>query len=990
MKLKLTWLMTLFMAFVMQFSFAQEKTVSGMVTGASDGLPLPGVSVIVKGTTRGVQTDFDGKYAINVRVGETLVFSFVSMKSTEVTVGASNTINVAMEEDIAALDEVVIVGYGSGKKLGSVVGSVVQVSAEKIQDKPSANVIDALQGKVAGIQVFSSSGEPSQTQSIRLHGVGSLGSSSTPLFILDGVPISSGNMVSLNSNDFESVTILKDASATSIYGSRAANGVIYITSKKGKRGEKAVINVRSQYGYSKLANTDFFRSMMNRTELMDFYKEVGVYDQSDIDNINKNYPGVDTEWYKVYYKDYAPTSQKDISVSGGGEKTSYYLSAGLFKQEGLAYRSDFKRYTLRSNIDSKVNDWFQVGLNLALGYDDRQTNPYGANSTNRGLALLAQPFYSPVDKDGKPYVDRTIPGWGRYHPNYLADKNPSELGHFQFNPTGYLKVNLLKNLTYKSQMGIDFYDSRGSSKRLPSYVGSLGNGSVTEFFDRGILQTINNTLEYDFKVLANHNVTLLAGQEYSKSNFESFSASSSGQNDDRLVLLGAGPNNKDVGQGKSDYVFNSYFGRLDYNFNHKYFIDGTVRRDGSSRFGSGNKYATFWSAGAMWDIKTEDFMSNVDWFDTFKIKFSTGTSGNAEIGNYNSLATVGTNQYESNVGWNLSAPGNSNLQWESQTKSTIGISLGFFNRVRLDVDLYKRVTKDMLVSVPYPYTSGFANITSNVGALENKGIDLTFDFDLVKGDDFFITPYVNFNYNQEKITELFQDRDYWIIPNTGVAWAVGQPVSYFYPVFHQVNPQTGAPEWYVPNADPDQVVNPNFDPNNVTSDFSTGALQQNTGLKRYPPLNGGFGLSTGYKGFYFQADFIFSQGKYLLNNDRYFFENPNAFTGFNTAKISADYWKNPGDVTTFPSWDHQFTQFDARLIENASFIRLKNVQLGYTLPKELLGGQDFVKGAKFYILTRNLLTWTKYSGPDPEVDSNIGLGTNPNTKQFTFGVEIQL
>tara|TARA_R110000868_G_scaffold151558_1_gene376072 strand:- start:1854 stop:4817 length:2964 start_codon:yes stop_codon:yes gene_type:complete len=987
-------MLTPFLVLIMSFSFAQEKTITGTVTDQA-GLPLPGVSILVVGTTKGTQTDFDGNYAIIASVGQQLRFSYIGQKTTEKLIGSSSTINVQMEEDSQSLEEVVVVGYGSGKQIGSIVGSVVQVSAEKLKETPSANVLDAMQGKVAGLQIFSSSGEPSSTQSIRLHGVGSLSGSSTPLFVLDGIPLAdSGTLISLNSKDFESVTVLKDASATSIYGSRAANGVIYITTKKGKRGE-SVINFSSQYGVTKLANTDFFEGVMNRQEFLSFYQEAGFYDQATIDFINETYPGTDTQWYKTYYKDYAPSLQTDISISGGSEngKNTYFISGGIFKQEGLAYRSDFNRYTLRSNVTSKVNDWFAIGLNLSMGYDTRQTNPYGTNSTNRGLALLAQPFYSPVDENGDIYVDQTIPGWNRYHPNYLADKNPYELNNLQLNPSGYFTIKPVKNVTFKSQMGLELFDLRESAKRLPSFVGSLGDGNSSERFDRGVTQTITNTLEYQFTLGDIHNFTALAGQEYVRYDYERFDAGSGGQSDDRLTLLSAGidPAQRSATQSLSEYAFNSYFGRLEYNLENKYFLDGSVRTDGSSRFGKDNRYSDFWSVGAMWKIKREAFLENVNWLNDLSLRASTGTSGNSSgIGNYQSLALVGNGQYNTSPTNGLSSPGNSELMWESQRKTTIGLNLSLFNSIRIDAEYYSRVTEDMLVSVPVPYTTGFSDITSNVGSLQNRGFDIAIDFDIAKGEDFFITPYVNVNYNQNKVTELFQGRDYWIIPNTGVAWAVGQPLSFFYPVFAGINSATGEPQWYVPNEDEADRVNSNFDPNNVTSDFVTANLQQNTGKDRYPPLNGGFGLNAGWKGFSLQADFAFSKGKYLINNDRYFYENPNVFTGFNSSRRVLDYWQNPGDETLFPSLDYQFTQFDSRLIEDASFIRMKNISIGYSLPQNILERIGFVKGIKFFVVGRNLLTWTKYLGPDPEVDSNIGLGTNPNTKQLTFGVDLKL
>tara|TARA_R110002049_G_scaffold305931_1_gene503536 strand:+ start:500 stop:3481 length:2982 start_codon:yes stop_codon:yes gene_type:complete len=993
MKTKQRGILTLVLAFIVHLTFAQQKTISGKVTDM-DGLPLPGVNILVKGTQTGTQTGFEGEYSISGSVGQVLVFTYVGQKEATRTIGASNIIDLQMEEDAEALEEVVVVGYGTGKKLGSVVGSVVQVSAEKLENKPTANVLDALQGRVAGVQIFSSSGEPSSTPSIRLHGVGSLSGSSTPLFVMDGVPIDNGSLVSLNSKDFESVTILKDASATSIYGSRAANGVVYITTKKGKKGE-SVINFSTQYGVSMLANTDPFKSLMNREEYLNFRLEAGYFTQADVDGINANFPDTDTQWYKTYYKDYTSSTQTDLSISGGSEngKNTYYISGGLFDQEGLTYRSAFKRYTLRSNVASTVNNWLKVGLNLSLGYDIRETNPYGSNSTNRGLGLLALPYHSPVDENGDIWYDQTIPGWNRYHPEYLADKRPDELGNLQLNPSGYFTVTPVKDVTFKSQMGIELYDARGSNKILPSYVGSLGDGSAGESFARGVTQTITNTLEYKFDFADVHNFTALVGQEYVNYNYEAFGATSGGQSDDRLTLLTAGidPAQRGNTHSKSEYAFDSYFARLEYNFDNKYFIDGSARRDGSSRFGKENRYANFWAAGLMWKLKREAFLENVNWLDDLSLKVSTGTSGNSSgIGNYDALALVGNGQYDTAPTNGLSSPGNSALSWESQTKTTVALDLAMFDRVRLNLEYYNRVTTDMLVDVPVPYTTGFSDITSNVGSLQNRGIDVALDFDLVKGKDLIISPYININYNQNKVTKLFQGRDYWIIPNTGVAWAVGKPLSFFYPVFHDVNTQTGAPEWYVPNPDEADRVNSNFDENNVTSDFNTANLQQNIGKDRYPPLNGGFGLNAGYKGFSLQVDFAFSSGKYLINNTRYFYENPNNFTGFNTSKRSADYWKEPGDETLFPSLDYLFTQFDSRLVEDASFLRLKNLSLGYSLPSDVIKQIGFVKGVKVFVVGRNLLTWTKYLGEDPEIDSNLALGANPNSKQFTFGVDIKL
>jgi TonB-linked SusC/RagA family outer membrane protein len=991
MKRKLTMFLTLF--FVGLGVITAQTQVRGTVVDET-GEPVIGATIQIKGTSQGTVSDIDGNFTLSAPAGGTLIVSYVGMQTQEIPVSAN--VNAILIADSELLEDVVVIGYGSARKISSTVGSVVNVSSEEISDKPIANPLDALQGKVPGLQVFTSSGEPSQLSSVRLHGVGSLGASSTPLYVLDGVPIQSGTLLGLNPQDFESVTVLKDASATSIYGARAANGVIYITTKRGKIGEKATVSIKSQYGRSRLANTDYFEQMMNAQELTDFWVETGYRTKEQVNELLTQYPN-DTQWYKYYYKDSAPTYQTDISISGGAGRTNYYISGSYFYQDGLAYRSDFDRYTLRANIDSRVNDWLRVGLNSSVGYDQYQSNPYGTNSTNRGLALLAQPFYSPYDEDGEEYPD-LIPGWNRYNPKYLADKMPSPNETARLNTSGYVQINPVEGLTLKTQMGLEASDYTGTSMRYPSYKGSLDYGEVSESFQRRINKTVTNTVEYKFSPAQNHNLTTLLGHEFVDYDYESLYAKSAGHNDDRLMLLTNGTEGKVTESSKNEYAFLSYFGRIEYDFAEKYFLDLSLRNDASSRFGRDNRSAMFWSSGAMWHAKKENFLKDVNWLNSLTFKLSVGTSGNAEIGNYNSYALVGTseydiyygtdtsNQYNGGPGWSIDAPGNSKLSWEEQIKSTFGVSFGLFDRIHADIEVYNRVTSSMLMDVPYPYTTGFAEITENVGKLQNRGVDINLNVDVWKDrNDNYITPYLNFSYNKDKVLELFQGKDYWIIPNTGVCYVVGQPVSFFYPIFNRVNPETGAPEWFVPG---ENIAINQEDPNNVTSTFNEAALEQNTGISRYAPINGGFGLSASYSGFYLQADFSFSLGKYLIVNDAYFFENPNQFAGFNQRKKVADFWKQPGDVTEFPAYNYMFTQFDSRMIENASFTRLKNLTLGYNVPENFIKKTNFFKQAKFFVKGRNLLTFTKFEGPDPEVDSNLTLGVNPNTKQISAGFEL--
>jgi hypothetical protein len=367
---------------------------------------------------------------------------------------------------------------------------------------------------------------------------------------------------------------------------------------------------------------------------------------------------------------------------------------------------------------------------------------------------------------------------------------------------------------------------------------------------------------------------------------------------------------------------------------------------------------------------------------------ATGTSGNSSIGNYDNLATVGTSQYDAGTGFGIGAAGNPLLGWESQKQTTVGVDMVLFNKVNLTVDYYRRDTKDQLFDVPFPFTSGFGTIKDNVGSIRNSGIDVELSADVVRTSKLTITPYVTFNYNKNEVTELFQGRNYWVIPNTGVSYVVGQPVSFLYPIWAGVNTQTGLPQWYLPNADPDKFVESNRDTSRLTSTFNSAALQQGTGIQRFAPFTGGFGLNVNYGGFYLSSYFTFAKGKYLINNDRYFYENPNQFAGFNQLNTVTDYWKQPGDVTTFPRYGQQFTQFDSRLIENASFMRLKALTIGYEFPKSLLAKTKVIKGVNFSVTGRNLWTLTNYRGQDPEVDSNLTLGANPNTRQMAVNLRL--
>lgn len=957
---------------------AQITKVTGTVISEEDGLPVVGASILVKGTTVGTVTDMDGKFQLpNVpSSAKTLVISFIGMKSQELPI--KQTMNVILKPDTETLEEVVVLGYGSGKKIGSIVGSVAKVNSEKLSAKPVANAMDALQGQVSGLQVYTSSGEPGSSSSSYIRGVGSLTADNEPLYVLDGTPVSSSVMVMMNPNDFESVTVLKDASATSIYGSRAANGVIYITTKRGKIGEKAVITASGNYGTARLARR--VSNPMNSTELLNYQLSHGIIKQETYDKYINS--GIDTNWEDYFFKDDAPTYQANLSIQGGSNKTMYYVSGSYYFQDGITPRSEYNRYTFRSNLESRPTDWLRFGANFGATYDEQQTSLFtyqGSNNLNGGIfgTILNPTYYNPYGEDGSK-LD-VIPGLNRYSPYYLSDKQPSSSNTAQLDGTAFIQLNPIEGLTIRSQFGIEAYDFRQTSKRLASHPDATQGGYTYEAFRRNAKLTITNTAEYNFKIKDIHDFTILIGQEGIKNDYQRFGSETTGQSDDRLSMLEAGTAATLLGADENDlytYQFLSFFGRINYALNDKYFADFSIRNDASSRFGKDNRNAIFMSGGLMWNMKKESFLEDVNFLSDLKLKASIGTTGNSSIGNYDHLALVGTNLYNAQGGWKINTPGNGDLGWEKQTLANIGIEASFWNKYRIELTYYNKKTSNMLMDVPVPYTSGFSSITQNVGSMTNSGVEIAVSLDLLKTKDWFVGFNMNYAYNKNKITELFYGYDEWAMPNYLVSYNVGEPVQYYMAEWAGVDPADGQQMWYIPGTDGE-----------TTKEYDEELLQQATGKKRYAPHNGGFGLNVSWKGLSLNADFAWVLGKYMVNNDYYFAANPYNFAGYNQSKDVLNEWKEPGDITDIPAYGNVM-QFDTHLLENASFLRLKNISLSYTLPKNWLLPTKVIQGVRIMATARNLFTITNYKGADPELDTNLTYGAYPNTKQFTIGAEL--
>ena len=982
-----------FLTFVgMQICFAQTREITGTVIDKSDKMPLPGVSVTLKSNpSQGTATDVNGKFTLKVNDGDVLVFSFIGMKSQEIAVAGKTNLTVEMEPDAEMLDEVVVEGMYGTQKLGSITGSVATVKEEKLRDRPVANVADALQGQVAGLQVYTASGEPSASFSMRLRGVNSMNASNTPLLIVDGTPVTASAFRAINSNDIENVVLLKDASSTAIYGSRAANGVLVISTKRGKMGEKPKMQVRAQYGWSQMAMDNL--DMMNAQEYLKFREMV---DPTLITNStfqeHKAWAtkyNVDTDWKDYLFKSSSPTYQLDGSVTGASEKSNYYFSAGYFSQDGIVHHSDYKRMTLRSNVDTKIADWLKVGVNLGLSHEKYRTTFSTTNGWYNpvNFARWADPSYSPytytIDDNGKihwgkPWTINNEMG-GLINCSRVMEMQPQVQKTTRIMGNTFIQLTPLKGLTVRAQQSADAYDYRSTLKAYPDPLNEMNKnvGNVREAFQRFYSFTFTNTAEYKFDIQNDHHLSFLIGQESIIQKDEAFNARTQGHSDSRLMLLSAsqtpyatGP----FGSSLTETVFNSYFARFNYDFMNKYYFDASVRRDGSSLFPKDERWGTFYSVGAMWNMKKEAFLENVDLIDDLRLKVSYGSTGNSGISDYVYIGSIGNGQYNNEASWTISGVQNDGLTWETVKSWNVGVSGRLMNALNLDIEFYKKTTTDMLMSVPFSYTTGHSSANGNVGKMTNTGIDVSVNYDIFSKGDFYWNVSANFNYNKNEIVKLYEGFENFVQAGTGIKYAEGHAFGeFFYAKYAGVNPANGKQLWYTPEG-------------GVTENYSDD-LKQFMGKTRFAPWAGGFATTVAWKGISLSADFTWVAQKYMLNNDRFFVENSTFAADQNQAKKMLNMWTTPGQITDIPKAG-EAPQFDSRFVENASFVRLKNVTLSYTFPRQLLKKTGFMEGARIYAIGRNLLTFTDYSGYDPEIDSNLSMGKYPNTRQYEIGVEL--
>ena len=954
--------------------------VTGQIISADDNQPVIGVSIIEKGTTNGVITDVDGNYSIMVTKSPTsLQFSYIGMKTVEKEFTAATRFDLKMESSAEMVDEVVVVAYGVRKK-GTTTGSMSVVKDKIMEAVPTPSFDQALQGQASGLQVLSSSGEPGAVANFKIRGINSINAGTEPLFILDGVAVSSEDFSAINPSDIESVSVLKDASSTSIYGARAANGVIVITTKRGRVGDNGKIAVRAQYGVSSLAYGKW--DVMNTTERLNYEEEIGLrkagsYDRELLERTN-------IDWRDVVYNDAASFYSTEIQTSGATQGGfNYFISGNIFSQDGIAVGSSYDRYTFRANLEAKINNWFKVGSNATFAYEkisEAQEGEY-TTSTPISASRLMLPYWNPYKEDGS-WASAADGSWtgSNVNPMEWQTTNWNDTNKWKVIATAFAELRPLPGLTLRTLGGIDFLDMRSNNETSPDFVGNQGEGAIGRGFSRATNLTWTNTISYLFDIKDDHHFNVLLGQEAVDNQSDAFSVIGRGQTNSYLVNLSAATRADIPTDSRSGSTYLSFFGRAEYNYLGKYFVDLSARRDASSRFGTNSRWANFWSVGTMWNAKAESFLENVSWLDNAQLLASIGTSGNSSIPDYDHLALVAGGPIYGLEGQVLPglAPyskGNEDLTWEKTTILNITMKLGFLNRFNLTAEFYNKYTSDMLMAVPVSVVGGYSTRWSNMGAMVNRGVDLDLNVNVLKFKDLLWTVSANASYNKNEIKELYEGRDEYELSTTGLFLKKGHSFGEFYTNrFAGVNPANGDALWYDKNGN---LTNECLDEDKVL-----------VGKSYIAPWQGGFGTSLSWKGLTVSTQFSWVADRWMMNNDRYFNESNGTFVNYNQSKkMLYDRWKKPGDVATVPCYGIA-AQLDSRFLEDASFLRWKNLMVSYTLPANLLAPLKVVENIRVYAQGQNLLTFTKFQGMDPESSMNIYAAQYPMSRQFSIGLEI--
>lgn len=971
---------------------AQMK-VNGTVLSQEDNEPVIGASVLVVGTNVGTITDLDGRFSLTCPSEKaTLRISFLGMESLEVA--ASPNMRILLTQDTETLDEVIIVGYGVQRREAKT-GSITSVAAEQIKDIPILSVDKMLSGKLAGVQVTQSSGQPGSSTSIRIRGTSSINAGNNPLYVVDGIAIMSGddsNMTNtsnpiamINPNDIESITVLKDAAAASVYGSRAANGVILITTKSGKEG-KSQFTARAKYGISQLANDNNY-GVMSGQELLEFQRDAIRNAGKDPDNPlggSTNYRPYElltrdqTNWMDHFTRT-GQQQEYEINMSGGSSKTKYYNSLSFNKTEGIYYGIDFSRMQARVNVDHEINKNLKTGTRINFGYTNSSDVPmqslYYANPAFAGLTIL--PWSPAYDENGNHFT--MISENSNTNPRATAQYDEQWAKRYSFNGSMYLEWSPIKQLTFKTTDAAEmsFIEDRRywSNEAHNSAAGyPVLQAEQTQY--RTL--TTSNTATYQ-DIIGKNSIRALLGQEASQSYYWLFYEYAESLNPQIPYLPSGSADSMENDYDTATETMMSFFGILDYSYDMRYYLQASIREDGSSLFGADNQWGLFWSVGASWNIHNEQFMQSATWLNTLKLRASYGVNGNNNIAAYRQYGTYTSSSYNGVTGLRPSTPANSKLSWEKNYSWNFGLDFRFLKRFSGSFDVYSRKTTDMLLDKAQSSTSGFNSALTNIGSLQNKGIEFQFDADIIDNKDFKWDAGFNIAFNKSEILELAGDDEMVYVDDSRLRHFVGERLFTFYlKDYYGVNPVNGEALWR--NEDGE-----------ITNDYNAAAYIKAGSPE--PTFTGGVNTTISWKGLSLSAVGEFKGGnKVLIVENRYLQADGNQMS-MNQAKSALNYWKKPGDTGVAPkpisgnaTNSYQFAS--TRWLEKGDYFRIKDITLSYNLPKDLINKAN-LSAARIYASGLNLYTFHDVNFWDPERGvTGMGTGIYPVSKSMVLGLEV--
>ncbi|SFN64256.1 TonB-linked outer membrane protein, SusC/RagA family [Algoriphagus ornithinivorans] len=974
-------------------AFAQNRVITGTVTSTEDNLGVPGATVLVKGTTIGTATDLDGNYSISVPAGSNvLVFSFVGLRQQEVSIGNRTTINVALEPDVQALSEFVITSYGDQSKR-EITGAIASVKGEVFENLPVQSFDRAMQGRIAGVQVTSTSGAPGGTLNVRIRGVGSINAGNDPLYIVDGVQVASGSLsgqgpqnalASINPNDIESIEVLKDAAAASIYGAQAANGVVLITTKKGKKGTTKT-KITAQEGIVQPLN---LYEVMNATQLATIKRDAFLNAGLNPANAAATYgnpedPNLQSyDWVDELYRQ-GRLSVYDVSVSGGDEKTNFYLSGSYTNQEGQIIESSYERATGRLNVTHRPNKKLTVAANLSLAYQRTLGTIANGNFVNGPFSagFTMRPNVPIYNEDGSFKAD--YPSNHNFGYNIVQGVYEELRRGTSVQTVSNLQANyqITPWLSWTSYFGLDFSDNRDENNR-PSTIPVFSSFGGQSFYAdrRNNNFNTNHNLNFNKKFGDVHTITGLAGYEYKGFQSEETTATGRGFANPTLRYLQNAATPFAVGGFFTEFKRIGVFGNVKYNYDDRYDAEFTIRRDGHSRFGAQNQWGTFGAASVGWRVSSESFMQDLTWLDNLRVRASFGITGNSDIANFASRTLVGnTGQYLGSGSLGLSQLGNDLLTWEESKTINLGVDWTIFNgRLIGTVDFWRKDSESLLFNTPLPIDSGFGGITRNTGSVRNQGIDIDLQTVNVVSGKFQWNTGFNITFLENELTELYDGLD-----RIGNSLIVGRPISFWYTHrFLGVNPSNGRAMYDDANGGYTYIVGES------TLQYIGSGLPTS-----YGGLSNTFSYGPVSLEVFFQGQF----GNLAGNQDMFNLEDWGASTG-NLRTNQLSYWKQPGDITTVgrpyeggqaPGTSNIDT-FSTRFLSDGGYVRLKQVTLNYVLPSAT-AQKIGMQGLSAFVQGLNLATFTKYTGQDPEVvgiAEFVSIGRFPNARQFSAGLTL--